>query len=400
MVAAFASRGCTVWAHDSNPELMLNLHHNKFPTKEPKLKETLNNNYHNIMFSDSLDIAIAHSSITFIIVPTPSEADGRFSCKYVLLAIEEIRKALLQKDEYHLIVLTSTVMPGDSDKYVIPELAELPNVGYCYSPEFIAIGSVIKDLLHPDFVLIGSYDGKAARALHAFYDNVCYGNPKAAIMNPLEAEITKLSVNAFVTTKISFANTLARICERFDHADVEKVTSALGLDSRIGSKYLRGTVRFGGPCFPRDNRAFQKMASELQVKAHLAEATDTLNAEQTVYLAQSIINVADKVNDQIGILGLTYKTDCDIIEESAGYELLKLLLELGYNVKAFDPMGVDNAARMLNRRDCFYESAADCLEYADIVVIPTAWPIFKTTYEGMEHKPRVLIDCWNLLGEE
>ena len=175
-------------------------------------------------------------------------------------------------------------MPGSCDGRVRAPRSSGPradaigdSLGLCYSPEFIALGNVIRDMLEPDMVLIGESDARAGDVLEALYRGVCENDPPFRRMSLVNAELTKIAVNTYVTMKISYANTLADICERLPGADVESVTDALGLDTRIGGKYLRGAIAYGGPCFPRDNKAFAVLARELGTEAPLAEATDSIN---------------------------------------------------------------------------------------------------------------------------
>ena len=152
-----------------------------------------------------------------------------------------------------------------------------PSLGLCYNPEFIALGSVVRDMLRPDMILIGESDTTAGDILERLYDAACENRPAVQRMNFVNAELTKLAINTFVTTKISYANMLADICERLAGADVDVVTRAVGSDSRIGARYLKGAIGYGGPCFPRDNVAFSALARSLGAQAQLAETTDAIN---------------------------------------------------------------------------------------------------------------------------
>ncbi len=161
-------------------------------------------------------------------------------------------------------------------------------LGLCYSPEFIALGNVIRDMLEPDMVLIGESDPRAGDVLERLYRGVCENDPPFRRMSLVNAELTKIAVNTYVTMKISYANALADMCERLPGADVDTVTDALGLDTRIGPKYLRGAIAYGGPCFPRDNKAFAVLARDLGAEPLLAEATDAVNVAQTDRLARIV----------------------------------------------------------------------------------------------------------------
>ena len=173
--------------------------------------------------------------------------------------------------------------------------------GLCYSPEFIALGSVIRDFLNPDMLLIGESDKRAGDFLQSLYAEVCENKPALARMSFVNAEITKLAVNTYVTTKISYANMLARICEKLSGANVDVITSALGLDTRIGSKYLKGAVSYGGPCFPRDNLALAQLAQQLGVPPDLAQTVDRFNRAQISWLADLVQHQSERHSRDPGI---------------------------------------------------------------------------------------------------
>jgi UDPglucose 6-dehydrogenase len=274
--------------------------------------------------------------------------------------------------------------------------------GLCYSPEFIALGSVIRDFLNPDFVLIGESDPSSGAVLAALYMSVCENAPPVARMNFMNAEITKLAVNTFMTTKITFANMLARICERLPGANVDLVTSALGLDSRIGRKYLKGALGYGGPCFPRDNVALASLARDIGAPAMLAEATDRSNRKEVRYLAELVKRKLPQAGI-VGILGLAYKPDTDVVEESQGLLLGQELNSEGISVIAYDPSAMNATHRMLNGSIRFAESLEDCVKTADVIVVTTPWEVFRNIKPSLLERhstPRVLIDCWRILDQE
>jgi UDPglucose 6-dehydrogenase len=219
-------------------------------------------------------------------------------------------------------------------------------------------------------------------------------------MNFVNAELTKISVNTFVTTKISYANMLADVCDRIPDADVDVVTQAVGSDSRIGGKYLRGAIGYGGPCFPRDNVAFSALARSLGARAELAEATDTVNQYQVERVLGAVESQL-RTPAPVGILGLSYKPDTSVIEQSQGVALAARLLEDGYPVIAFDPKALRNAqtvARSLVAAD----SAADCVRRAALVVVMTPWPEFRSIpLDTFTRTPQMtVIDCWRLFSRE
>jgi UDPglucose 6-dehydrogenase len=279
LAACLAAKGHSVIAVDVDAQKVDAINEGRAPVFEPGLEEKIGQSNGRLRATQDIAEAVAASEITFIVVATPSETDGGFSNRYVLATCESIGRALRSKTNFHVVALTSTVMPGSSDGEVRAALEKASgrragqDFGLCYNPEFIALGSVIHDFLNPDFVLIGESDARSGGILESLYREVCDNSPMFARMNLLNAEITKLSVNAFVTTKISFANMLARMCELLPGASVDVVTAALGLDSRIGAKYLKGAVSYGGPCFPRDNLALAAFARGIGAPADLAEST-------------------------------------------------------------------------------------------------------------------------------
>ena len=326
----------------------------------------------------------------------------------VLDAAEEIGLALRSKKEWHLVVLSSTVMPGSTGDRLLPAL-ELRSAkrcgehfGLCYNPEFIALGSVIRDILNPDMILIGESDPRSGQILENLYAGICDNHPRIQRMNYVNAELTKLSVNTFVTTKISYANMLAQICEGLPGADVDVVTFALGCDSRIGPKYLKGALGYGGPCFPRDNLAFSALARATAAPALLAEATDQLNRRQVPRLAETILSRLPQ-EGTVGILGLSYKPETDVIEGSQGLALAKHLLSAGVNVTVYDPAAMENARAELKGSVTFAATAADCACRADVLAITTPWPEFKSISPSdlkTGGRRPTLVDCWRILLPE
>ncbi len=405
LAAVLAHKGHTVIGVDLDPRPVRLINQGQAPVFEPGLDELIKTSCERLSATDDYDLAIAQTDATFIIVPTPSDEQGGFSLRYVLAAAESIGRALHHKDSFHLVVLTSTVMPGATGGEVMPALEAYSgkrcgqDFGLCYNPEFIALGSVIRDMLNPDFILIGESDPRSGDMLASLYRDLCDNDPPIARMNFINAELTKLAVNTFVTTKISYANMLAQVCERLPGADVDVVTSALGLDSRIGRKYLKGALGYGGPCFPRDNLAFAHLARRLGTQAMLAEATDQLNRAQVHRLIE-IVTSRLPDGGRVGILGLSYKPQTDVIEESQGVELARHLLARGIPVILYDPAAMDNARAVLGEGVTFAPSVEECTRQADVVVLATPWDEFKTlspVHLNYANGRPVLVDCWRIL---
>jgi UDPglucose 6-dehydrogenase len=408
MVACLASKGFDVIGVDVDEQKVAAVADGRAPVFEPQLDELLAANKDRVTATTDLADAVRRSDMTFVVVATPSDEQGGFSLKWVLPACETIGAALAESDAFHTVVLTSTVMPGSTESEVVPVLERASgkragvDFGVCYSPEFIALGSVIRDFLNPDFLLVGESDDRAGTMLEALYRRVVETEAPVARMSFVNAELAKLSVNTFVTTKIAYANMLARMCERLPGADVDVVTDAIGLDTRIGRKYLRGAISYGGPCFPRDNVALATLARTLGAPAFVAEATDNANRD-------GIERLADLAEERlpeggtVAVLGLSYKPNTDVVEEAPGMLLVGTLADRGVNVVAYDPAAGPNAERALAGRGRIVHSVDEALEGADSVVIATAWDEFKQldpTVLAREGERRTVIDCWRLLPRE
>ena len=405
MVACLAARGLTVRAVDLNPQKVDAVNRGVPPVNEPGLAELMKEAASRLTATRSISEAVEDTEVTFIVVSTPSEASGGFSLQYVLPTCEAIGRVLATKKAFHLVVLTSTVMPGSTGGAVLDALERSSgkhcgkDFGLCYNPEFIALGTVIRDFYYPDFLLIGESDARSGELLSAMYKQVCRNSPPIARMNFVNAEITKLAVNTYITTKISYANMLARLCEKLPEADVNVVTEALGLDTRIGPKYLKGAVSYGGPCFPRDNRAMAALAARVGAPSGLAGATDRFNREQIKSLAETVKSHHSGTLS-IGILGLTYKPNTDVVEESFGLLLAQELSAANFSVVVFDPSA--DAARVLgnDKNIRAANSAVECIAKSGVVVLATPWQEFREVpKEHWAHngQSRVVIDCWRAL---
>jgi len=405
MAAVMAHKGHTVVGVDVNADFVKAIQEGRPPVREPQLAEMITANRERLSATTYYEEAILATDVTFIIVPTPSEQSGRFSMAYVLKAAESIGAALRKKD-WHLVVLSSTVMPGSTETVLKPALERASgkkcgeDFGLCYNPEFIALGSVVRDMLNPDMVLIGESDPRSGAILEELYTGVCESNPKIRRMNYVNAELTKLSVNTFMTTKISYANMLAQVCETLPGADVDVITAAVGCDTRIGAKYFKGALGYGGPCFPRDNRAFSALARDNGAPALLAEATDALNNRQVPRMAEQILAKLPK-GGTAGVIGLSYKPYTEVTEQSQGIFIAQKLLEAGVKVIVYDPEAMNNAKRELSGNVTFASSTAEVVRAVDVLAITTPWPEFaRITMDDIRNGPVAVVDCWRMLSPE
>lgn len=408
LAAVLASKGHKVVGVDVNPDYVRALAAGKAPVEEPGLQALIDSAKGRLTSTMDYEKAVLASELSFIIVPTPSDTKGGFSNKYVLSAVTAIGAALRKKPGYHVVNVTSTVMPGSTGGEIRRALEEASgrtvgkDVGLCYNPEFIALGSVVRDMLFPDMLLIGESDPRAGDMLEALYKTTCEKNPPVMRMSWVNAELTKISVNTYVTTKISYANMLAEMCERLPGADVDVVTSALGMDTRIGRKYLKGALGYGGPCFPRDNVAFGVLARSLGARADIAEATDRLNRHQIERLADIALRLLDN-RSRVGVLGLSYKPETGVIEESQGIALAARLSEERKEVYVHDPLALQGAIAVLQDKVVPLASAEECVKAVDVLVITTPWPQFREIPQAAFARPDArlqVLDCWRMLPRE
>jgi len=408
MAAAVASRGIQVIGADLDPSKVEAINRGEAPVRETNLAETIRAGHARLRATIDIRRAALEAEVIFIIVPTPSEPDGGFSLRHVLPALDEVGKAIGATAERRVVVITCTVMPGHTGGPIRERLEAasgkkaVTDFGLCYSPEFIALGSVIHDFLNPDLILVGESDAHTGELLEAFYKKVCENEPVIARMNFVNAELSKLSVNTFVTTKITFANMLAHLCEQIPGAEVDVVTRAIGHDTRIGHKYLKGAAGYGGPCFPRDNLALGRLAREHGLTAALAEATDRANRGEVNRLL-GLVRAHCKSGTRVGILGLAYKPDTEVIEESQGVLLAEALLEEGIAVVVYDPMAQESARAVLGERVAYARSAIECLRECQVAVLVTPWQELGAlrAAELGEHAPRLtLIDAWRLASPD
>lgn len=379
MAAVFGYKGFEVVGVDLNEAFVAAINSGLAPVQEPKLQELLDLATGRVRATTDYSDAILNTDVTFIIVPTPSGRDHLFSNKYLVDALAKIGHALRSKSDYHVVVVTSTVVPGSMDGELAGVLETASgrnighNLGFCYNPEFIALGSVVKNMLYPDMLLIGQSDDKAGAVLEQIYRSSTDSNPEYHRMNLVNAELCKISVNTFVTTKISYANMIADMCDHLPGADAYVVTRAVGADSRVGRKYLTPAIGYGGPCFPRDNKAFSALARRLGVNSALAEATDQINDHQLDRLQRAIEAVTPR-HGTVAILGLSYKPDTGVIEESQGVQLAQWLAENGYKVFGSDPLALDATASVLQQTVQLVADATLAIASAEVVVVMTPWP--------------------------
>src|SRR5215471_11134664 len=294
IAATMAARGFDVLGVDIDPEKVRRVNEGQPPVEEPLLAETIAAGKGRLRATQDHREAVG-TDVSFFIPPSPSLPDGSFSNEFLLRAMQPVAAAVREKGKKgHIFVCSSTTTPGAMDGVLIPMLErEMAGVagkdfGVCYNPEFIALGNVVNGLLEPDMVLIGESDQQSGAALEEMYKKYNRNTPRIARMSIVSAELTKISVNSYITMKISFTNQLRMIAARHPNADIHAILDALGSDSRIGKKYLRAGLSYGGPCFPRDNRLLAYTARQAGLDAPLAEASDRINERTKQQLVETV----------------------------------------------------------------------------------------------------------------
>lgn len=409
MLACFAHKGWQVTGVDIYEPFVTKINNGESPIYEPGVDALIKASRKNITATVHAQEAVQNSDVSFIIVPTPSEKSGSFNTRAVESVARSIAQTLKTKNNYHLIVVTSTVLPGNTASIV--QLLENESgkkcnrdFGVCYNPDFIALGSIVRDFLNPDMILIGESDKKAGDLLSSIHEHLVDSQPSIHRMTFENAELTKISLNAYCTLKITYANVLAEICEKFPGGDVDVVTRALGADTRIGNKYLKGGLSYGGPCFPRDNKAFAWTAQQLGVSQMIALRTDEVNEyHRSERIPEKLSSILSEYNgNRIAVLGLTYKADTTLVEESAALSVIRKLLEKNISVSVYDPAGMNEAKAELGNSPHlnFTSGVKECLAGADLCFIASPWKEFSklTEQDFIGHmKHPVIFDAWNIL---
>lgn len=303
-------KGFEVLGVDKSEDYINSINSKTLVSNEPYVEKMLKKSK-NFKATSKLEDALSHSNIIFVVLPTPSLPDGKYNHSYIENLIEQLKLIGPFQDQKHLIIC-STTMPGYC-KSLYDRLENI-NCKVSYNPEFIAQGSIIKNQKYPDMVLIGCEDEKLADSLSDIYKQICENDPKIHIMDIVSAEITKLALNCFITTKIAYANMVGDVCKKIG-ADEKKVLECIGEDSRVGKKYLNYGFGYGGPCFPRDNRAFYLAAKENGIEAIISQSTDISNKLHLEYQVENFIK-ENKNLKEITFGPISYKPNTTIIEES------------------------------------------------------------------------------------
>ena len=348
----FERAGCNVLGCDVSAEYVATINARTLQSSEPGVEEALRSSSQ-LRATTSLAECVDHSALLFILVATPTGlGDHAYDCGTLSRLLEDI--AALRRPHKH-VVIGCTVLPGYIANVGSALLADCEGCTLSYNPEFIAQGEILSGLAAPELVLIGEGSEAAGDALEALYARATSSVPVVCRMSPASAEIAKLALNCFITAKISFANMVADIADRTPRADKNDILRALGADGRIGPRCLRPGYGFGGPCFPRDNRALGSYARAVGVEPHLCDATDAANRQHSVLMAEMLLTQG---LERYVIADVAFKPGCrvDFIEESQPLEVAKLLARAGKRVAIRDRAAIIALVRRTYGRLFEYET--------------------------------------------
>ncbi|MBI2460853.1 MAG: UDP-glucose/GDP-mannose dehydrogenase family protein [Candidatus Rokubacteria bacterium] len=374
--AVFADLGNDVICVDNDAAKVEALKRGVVPIYEPGLQEMVDRNAADgrLAFATDLEEAVRRSEIVFIAVSTPAKSNGESD----LSAVEEVARGIARVlDRYKVIVNKSTVPVGTGDlvrRIVEAHRARPVEFDVVANPEFLREGSAIEDTLRPDRIVIGAPSQSVAMLLLELYAPL--GRPMI-ITDVQSAEMIKYASNAFLATKISFINAIADLCE-LASADVGQVVKGMGLDPRIGPAFLQAGLGYGGSCFPKDTDSLIQTAAQLGYDFRLLRAVAEINRERTVRFVELIEKVLSPLPDRvIAVLGLAFKPNTDDMREARSIEVVRLLLERGARIQAYDPVAMANAQRILPPEVRYCPSSYEAAEGADALAVVTEWNAFK-----------------------
>jgi UDPglucose 6-dehydrogenase len=373
--ACLSSLGNQVICVDNNEAKIRMLKRGKMPIYEPGLEEMVHTNVKNgrLRFMSQTSTAVRESEIIFIAVPTPPKDNGEADMSFVERVARDIARGM---DGYKLIVEKSTVPVETGDKvHQVIKQSGKKNIDFdvASNPEFLREGSAIYDFLNPDRIVVGVHSKRAEKLLRELYRPI---HGPLVVTDVKSAEIIKHASNSFLAMKISFINSVAQVCEKVD-ADILKVAEGMGLDQRIGRRFLDAGVGFGGSCFPKDLAAFLSISGRLGVNHGLLKATLEINEEQKKrfvrLIEESLWNLKSKT---IAVLGLAFKPNTDDMRSAPSLDIIQELVRAGVKVKVFDPQAMAKAREIL-KNVTYSKTAYEACKGADALVILTEWDEFK-----------------------
>ena len=399
--ACFSEFGHDVVCVDKDQKKIDGLHKGKMPIFEPGLEDLVLNNVaaKRLTFTTDLKSAVKDVDAVFIAVGTPSRrGDGHADLSYVYAAAEEIAHAM---DGYTVIVTKSTVPVGTGNEVerIIREARPDAEFDVVSNPEFLREGSAIEDFMRPDRVVIGTLAKRAQEVMRDLYRPLFLIETPILFTSRQSSELIKYAANTFLATKITFINEVADLCEHVG-ADVHDVARGIGLDGRIGKKFLHAGPGYGGSCFPKDTRALVSTARDAGSPLKIIETVVQLNEDRKKRMAERVIEAGggDLTDKTVAVLGLTFKPNTDDMRESPSLDIIPAIQAAGAKVRAYDPEGMVEAKEMLKGVE-WCDNAYDTMPDADLLLIITEWNQFRALdmkrVKSLLKKP-VMVDLRNI----
>jgi UDPglucose 6-dehydrogenase len=381
----FAEMGNNVICVDNDKKKIDMLLNGKIPIWEPGLEEMVKKNFsqNRLQFTTDIKFAVENSDVCFIAVGTPPDEDGSADLQYVLAVATDIATHM---NGHKVVIDKSTVPIGTADKVkkVMQDVLTKRNVNYSFdvvsNPEFLKEGDAVNDSMRPDRVVVGTDNPECVKLLEKLYAPFCRTRDKLIIMSVRSAEMTKYAANAMLATKISFMNDIARLCELVG-ADVHEVRRGIGSDSRIGYHFIYPGVGYGGSCFPKDVKALIKIGEEVGMETRILKSVEAVNDDQKKWLAEKVIAHfgEDLQGKTFALWGLSFKPKTDDMREAPSLEIINILLAHGAKIQAYDPVAMQEAARVLgeNPNITFAEGNYEAVRNADALLLVTEWNQFR-----------------------
>ena len=401
----FSEFGFNVCCVDKDAEKISNLNKDIVPIYEPGLENLIKKNKSagRLTFSNDIDGNIKKSDIVFIAVGTPSRrGDGHADLSYVYQAAEQIGKKI---DGYTVVVTKSTVPVGTGleVKNIIKKVNPNADFDVISNPEFLREGNAIQDFMRPDRVVVGFESEKAKKIIASLYKPLFLIETPILFTDLKTAELIKYSANAFLALKISYINQMADLCEKIG-ADVHDVAKGIGLDKRIGNKFLHPGPGYGGSCFPKDTIALVKTANQNNSDISIIDTVVKYNTKRKSEMANKILKKlgTDLTNKKVSILGLSFKPETDDMRDSPSLDIIPILQKNGITISAYDPVAMNEAKKLLKNTE-FSNDLETCLQNSDALVILTEWNQFRgllPDYLSKYMKGNILIDLRNALDPE
>lgn len=373
----FSEFGFEVTCVDLDADKIDALNEGVLPIYEPGLDRLMEQNRQRLRFTTDFDAAVAQADVVFVAVGTPSRrGDGEADLQYVHAAAKQIARSMKPET---VIVLKSTVVVGTNAEVQKIIETERPGVPFSLAsnPEFLREGSAIEDFMRPDRVVVGVRDKRAETVLQQLYRPLYLRDAPIVVTTPENAELIKYAANAFLAMKITFINEVADLCEQTG-GNVQEVARAIGMDNRIGGKFLHAGPGFGGSCFPKDTRAFAATGRKYGATQNLIETVTDVNESRKQAMAQKILTEFGDTprGKTVGILGMAYKPNTDDMREAPALTIIPILEAAGVVVKAHDPQAMKEAKSLLPNTH-FCDSAEDAITDVDAAVIMTEWNVYR-----------------------